>query len=347
MKNPCWYDDDNNRRKIWMERICSDDKYVDTRRRCKMYSGDRKKNTTLRCLPYFLLIGQPKSGSTSLYSRIMQHPDIISGFLKEPHWWARCRHCRYLQLPYCNSTLLPQSFTEYGDHFSYVAETLHISNKSEKERIVTGEGSQSTLWDHHWWWEYPGNENDKVPRILNAHFIRHILPDVKLLVILRNPVDRLYSDYLFFNKHQQKSVQMFNDKVTHAVHSVNNCLTKNSLRHCAYYKDMSVHVRLQIGLYAVFLKDWMDVFPRKQLLVISLDNFSTNQSVVMSKIFKFLGLRDFGTSETNSEHLNQRSRSNKRIGDMLNETRLMLEKFYKPFNKALSLLMNDTSFLWK
>ncbi|XP_060068353.1 carbohydrate sulfotransferase 15-like [Ylistrum balloti] len=338
MKNPCWYDDDNDRRTVWIEYLCSMDSGYASRL-CNLYSGNRKtKKKILRCLPYFMLIGQPKSGSTDLFKRIVQHPDVRSSISKEPHWWTRYRHCR---------EKMPHSFTEYTDYFSYVAETLHVAEKSAKMQIITGEGSQSTLWDHQWWWEYPENEDDKGPGIHNAHFIRHILPDVKLLVILRNPVERLFSEYLYFFPDEQKSVDIFNNYVTRAVHSFNTCLANNSLRHCAYKEATDVRLRLMIGLYAVFLKDWMDVFPRKQLLVISLDNYSANQSTVLSKVFKFLGLRNFESRRTKRTRFNQRRPSSRQIGDMLNETRLVLERFYRPFNKALSLLMNDTSFLWE
>ncbi len=46
----------------------------------------------LRCLPYFLILGQPKSGTTDLYRKILLHPDVTSSAMKEPHWWTRRRY---------------------------------------------------------------------------------------------------------------------------------------------------------------------------------------------------------------------------------------------------------------
>ncbi|XP_021357534.1 carbohydrate sulfotransferase 15-like [Mizuhopecten yessoensis] len=240
----------------------------------------------------------------------------------------------------------PQSFTEYIDYFNPAAEILQEANGTKRRRFITGEGSQSTLWDHTWWWWYTKNRNDEEPRLLNAHIIRHILPDVKLLVILRNPVDRLYSDYLYFSPNEKKSAKSFHNKVTRSIKDFNKCLTKKSLRHCVY-TGFTAEERLFIGLYAVYLKDWMNIYPRKQLLVLSLDEYSTNPSMAMSKIFKFLDLRDIGKVGTRTVHYNERRPSSRAVGQMLNKTRHILEQFYKPFNKELSLLMNDTRFLWQ
>ena len=56
--------------------------------------------------------------------------------------------------------------------------------------LVTVDGSPSTLWDNSNWKLLPGNINKKEPIIINAHHIRHLTPDVKILAILRNPIDR-------------------------------------------------------------------------------------------------------------------------------------------------------------
>ena len=56
--------------------------------------------------------------------------------------------------------------------------------------FVVVDGSASTLWDNFPWRSLPGNENKTEPVVLNAHHIRHLTPGVKILVILRNPIDR-------------------------------------------------------------------------------------------------------------------------------------------------------------
>lgn len=53
-----------------------------------------------------------------------------------------------------------------------------------------GDGSASTFWDNNSWYLLPGNENCSEPRVINADYIRHLNPNVKVVVILRNPADR-------------------------------------------------------------------------------------------------------------------------------------------------------------
>lgn len=46
---------------------------------------------TLRCLPYFLVIGFPKCGTTDLFERMKHHPEFIPSKMKELHWLSRYR----------------------------------------------------------------------------------------------------------------------------------------------------------------------------------------------------------------------------------------------------------------
>ncbi|XP_069137818.1 carbohydrate sulfotransferase 15-like isoform X2 [Argopecten irradians] len=336
LKNPCWYGDgdDHDRRQHWMDILCRHSN--ETRKRL---CSDRKRRTKnirlLRCLPYFMLVGQHKCGTTDLFKRIASHPDVKAGLLKEPEWFSRRRHCQYPEFKgLCN---------QYVDQFDAAAALIQNANDEQKSNFITGEGTPVTLWDHIWWWAFPENKKDEEPGLINAHFIRHLLPDVKILVILRNPVDRLYSDYLFFSPKKSKSEEEFHKKTRLSVDKFKNCLTKHSIRHCAYkinYQDLGLHG----SLYSVFLKDWMTVFPRKQFFITTLEEYSKNQTLVASEVFTFLGLR--AESGRGNTHFNSRRPSVKHMGDMYNETRRILEQFYKPFNRELAALLDDPKFLW-
>ncbi|XP_069140999.1 carbohydrate sulfotransferase 15-like [Argopecten irradians] len=240
----------------------------------------------------------------------------------------------------------PYTFTEYIDYFDLAAQMLHASNDSQRKIFITGEGSPSTLWDLSWWWQYSENKNDEDPALTNAHFVRHILPDVKLVVILRNPVDRLYSDYIFMNPKEKKSKEIFHSKASRSVRLFNDCLRKHTRRHCAYQVYFG-DLRLTIGLYAVFLEDWMAVFPRKQFFITTLDDYSKNQTGITSEIFDFLGLRAVDNGKEGETHYNRRRSSGIQAGAMLDETRQLLEQFYQPFDHALSSLLNDEKYLWR
>ena len=53
------------------------------------YRSQHGEHWRIRCLPYVYLAGVLKSGTTDLFSQLIQHPDIEPGAIKEPMWWNR------------------------------------------------------------------------------------------------------------------------------------------------------------------------------------------------------------------------------------------------------------------
>lgn len=49
-------------------------------------------------------------------------------------------------------------------------------------------------------------------------------------------------------------------------------------------------VRLQVGVYIVYLMDWLTVFSREQILVLRLEDHASNRKYTMHKVFDFLNL---------------------------------------------------------
>ena len=55
---------------------------------------------------------------------------------------------------------------------------------------ITGEASVDAAFDNTRWKEYPGNENCMEPRITNADYLHKLFPKLKVVFVVRNPVDR-------------------------------------------------------------------------------------------------------------------------------------------------------------
>ena len=113
-------------------------------------------------LPDFVIIGAMKSGTTSLYNFVIKHPTIAPAFAKELHYFSIWY--KFGELWYRSN--FP---TNLSRHYFY---------KKTNQKLLSGEASPTYLF-------YP-----TVPSRM-----KEILPDVKLIVILRNPVDRAYSHY--------------------------------------------------------------------------------------------------------------------------------------------------------
>ena len=107
-------------------------------------------------LPNFLIVGAAKSGTTSLFEYLAQHPEVYVAVCKELHYFS--------DAPYPK---LANSDKEY--------ENLFVGIINEK---AIGESSVSYLSD------------TEAPYRINK-----LLKDVKIIILLRNPVDRAYAQW--------------------------------------------------------------------------------------------------------------------------------------------------------
>lgn len=130
--------------------------------------------------PNFFIIGASKSGTTSLYHYLKQHPQIYMSPVKEPRFFAfhgeTLEIGRYDQLSRKNLRLtLSDSITEPGDY-------LALFNGVKDENAI-GEASPLYL---------------QIPQA--AVRIHQFIPHAKLLAVLRNPIDRTYSRFLMHSR---------------------------------------------------------------------------------------------------------------------------------------------------
>jgi len=128
-------------------------------------------------IPSFILIGAQKSGTTWLWNNLKQHPDVALPARKEIHFFGGVEPFR-------------KGIEWYYQHFNGLP-----LNK------VTGEASTTYLYDYLPFWDNPSGElthDHSLPCI--PELVIKELPEVKILVILRNPVSRAVSAYRHYVK---------------------------------------------------------------------------------------------------------------------------------------------------
>ncbi|CAG2250394.1 CHST15 [Mytilus edulis] len=252
----------------------------------------RDVNHSIKCLPYFMLIGIDKSGTTDLFSRITKHPEIkgnTGNQEKETKWWSWLRYGFWLRQ---NTKRRRQTFYEYISYFdSSAAHIRSTVNDQGYHNMITGDGTPMDMWDYRGWPQIPQNLNKSDPEILTPHLIRHINPDMKFIIILRNPIDRLYSDY-FFLKRGVPTSAAFDVAVNSSLQILNECNRVKSFRRCLYDAN-HIHkwvekARINVGFYSVYLLEWFKVFPRDQFLILRTEDYTKDMFNHMSKLFKFL-----------------------------------------------------------
>ena len=228
--------------------------------------------------PNFIIIGSQRCGTTSLYSYLTQHPQILSPIKKEVDFW---------------SWHFNRGINWYLSHFPPLPQGQHF---------VTGEASPSYL-----------DFSDTPSRIFS------IFPQVKLIVLLRNPVDRAISQY-----HRWVSLNWEHRSFEAAINDELERL-KNNPDHIIGEEPGNY---LSRGRYVEFLKKWLEFFPREQLLIVKSEDFYGDTALVMKQILEFLGLPEY--------YLPEYANSNPGIYSSVNESmRSWINDYFLPYNQQL------------
>lgn len=312
--------------------------YTDKSKNPCWYDGNR-----LRCVPYFYLIGATKSGTTDLLRRIYAHPDVASDMRREVHWFSRLR-------------TLGAGLRWYTSVFNSVAKAINSEIKNDgSSKKVFGEGSLGYLSDVHVWPHFTGNQGCYEPRIGIANHVRYLNPKAKIIINLREPVDRLFSTYLYTAATREKlkdpSNQKFNDLVVRAVPAYKECFKRLPVRACVYNRTLSkLHpVDVISGAYAPFLEDWLRVFPKEQVFVVKFEDYSKDMAEITKEVYKFLELPPL--SAYDYQKLKEMPVVLQNVyyktSPIQNRTIKILHDFYNPFNSRLAKMLGDNRFLWK
>ncbi|XP_053404995.1 carbohydrate sulfotransferase 15-like [Mercenaria mercenaria] len=312
---------------------------------------------TLLCLPYMYLVGAAKCGTTDLYKKISKHPHFVKPRTKENNWLCDRRF-------FGNSSL---SF--YASYFFRMIRE-RLDRESGPSNLITGDATVFNLQGARRW-KYLGQNIGKDEPVENtADYLYHLNSNTRILINVRNPVDRLWSEYLDLTRTREKSAQRFHEIVVRQVRLYNNCLKKRTLRSCMYDNDLSQLamlsyeevalkqerctvmpteiVMLRAGVYHVFIKDYLKTFPRDQVLIQRLEDIAADTEGSTRRTYKFLGfemLSDDRMKQIVTMHIiNGRKPGNLDKGQMFESTRRLLYEFYKPHNEQLSVLLNDAKY---
>ncbi|KAJ0015684.1 hypothetical protein NQD34_013974 [Periophthalmus magnuspinnatus] len=362
LKNPCWYEEyhgnlssdpyQNNFYGRYSRRFRT--VFQQLRGSFREHLVPREgKIFRLRCLPYFYIIGQPKCGTTDLYDRLRLHPEVRFTTFKEPHWWTRKRF-GLIRLSVRHDRFPVEDYLDLFDQAAHQIQgnrTGDPSTAGSKPHLIIGEASASTMWDNNAWLYVYENSTQGEPPFLVQDFVHALQPQARAIVMLRDPVERLYSDYLYFGI-SNKSAEDFHDKVSESLLLFQSCLSESSLHSCVYNTtvNQAMPVRLHIGLYIVFLMDWLSVFSPEQILVLRLEDHASNTKFTMGQVFSFLSLgplsKELESDITRNPASNTRRPADKSLGPMLPATKDLLGHFYRPFNQKLAKVLHNDSFLW-
>lgn len=126
-----------------------------------------------------------------------------------------------------------------------------------------------------------------VPERVSRH-----LPQVKLIVLLRNPIERAYSHFRHEIKHKTESLTSFEEAIKQ---ESNRILQAEKLLIAGQIEKSSAHQSysyISRGMYARQIERWLNNFPLSQMLFIKSEDFFSNPKNELAAIYKFLEVRE-------------------------------------------------------
>lgn len=156
--------------------------------------------------------------------------------------------------------------------------------------------------------------------------VRETFPGIKLILLLRNPVDRAYSQYQH-NFRNHGLAEPF-ERALITAGKLDKERTGLPLSDPAFSKKYRRFSFLARGLYIRQVEHWLRYFPMEQFLVLKSEDFFSSPAKTMGSVFAFLGLKPFTIDEF--------ARKNSYDYPPMNPvTRTELNDYFRPFNRRL------------
>lgn len=211
----------------------------------------RRLTAPLRALPDFIVIGAPRSGTTTLYRSLVLHPRVIGARSQETHFF--------------NRTATYRRGLAYYRAFFPLRRTLH------RENAITGEGTSVYMF-----------------RPNTAERIAANLPGVRLVAVLRDPAERAIASWEAFSARGEEPRPLL-EAMTDEIDELGpSSATPPDPPEVAGDEPQPAHVHK--GRYADQLARWIALFGADRLLVVFNDELFSSHQQTLDHVFEFLGL---------------------------------------------------------
>ena len=187
------------------------------------------------------IVGFPKSGTTSLHYYLNQHPDVCMSNIKEPNFFSSNE---IAELYYDNTVIKTMS--------DYIKLFDHPDNK------ILGESSVSYIY-----------YSSVAKKIFNYN------NNAKIIIILRNPIDRAFSHFLMDNRLGYCNIN-FKEVIS------------NPKKYPLFYQQY-----IDIGHYYEKLKVYIDIFKKENIKILIYEDFIKETQKYVNEVFDFLEIKRF------------------------------------------------------
>jgi sulfotransferase family protein len=249
----------------------------------------RAVSEELGTLPDFLIIGEKKCGTSFFYHLLTQHPYVEPAAKKELHFFDRLFD---------------------AESVDWYRRCFPQPSWKEGRRTITGEATP--------YMSHP----------LAPQRIAGVVPQARLIALLRNPVDRAYSDYQMRVRKGREN-RTFEEAIG-AAEKVQPPGDEGEA-----HADLAVarqHGLLSKGVYVDRLLRWSQFFPREQMLVLKSEDFFESPQETLKRAFDFLGLPEW---EPEVSKVGKKRNAGSYEEEMDPVLRRRLEEYFELHNKRL------------
>jgi hypothetical protein len=269
-------------------------------------------------LPNFFIAGAPKSGTTSLYHYLDQHPEIYMSPIKEPNYFAseirletfsdRLRQRAEQAVAPLRAYLDgPMREKRFGGQVTEWPDYLKLFSEVEGQKAI-GEASVCYLWSES-----------------AAKNIRHAIQDARIILVLRNPVEMAFSMYL----HSLRSL---------ATHHTFREAIERGLEQRGGQIDFW-HPFLDMGLYYEQVKRYLQTFPKERVRIYWYEEYQSEPALMLADVFRFLEVDPAFSPDISKHYLEAGTSQMMHPAD-----RAFLIEFYgEDIRKLAALLKRDLS----
>ncbi len=216
-------------------------------------------------LPNFLIIGAAKSGTTSLYHYLRQHPDVFMPTVKEPRFFAYVDDPPAMNGP-------GDARTNEAAGAVYTLDAYQRLFADAATESAVGEASPNYLY------------SSTAPPRIHEH-----IPNARLIAILRNPVTRAYSHFLHLVRSGREPLRDFEAALDAEPERIANGW------------EWSWHYR-RMGFYGAQIARYLDHVDPEQLTVYLFEDFKADPVGLAQDIFRELGVDDAFVPDTSMRY---------------------------------------------
>ncbi len=271
----------------------------------------------VRLLPSFFIIGERKCGTSSLFRYLVAHPNVLPGRLKEPDFFSHspdyiARHWEAYEalFPEVDGTAPVVLRWPELDARGHLYEEEVVYTRVAGRSYITGEASANTM------------------EMGRPEVVRSFLPEVKLIVLLREPVARTFSHYRMYRRFQAEGRSLgfvvgdFETDIRREMEAMRQGHAPGPL--------------LRPSLYVRHLKPWWEAFGPDRIRVWFTEHLARPDTAqrVLGEVLEYLDLPPFDGAAHVRRWYNKAPEAR-----LSKELEADLQAFFQPWNEALAALL--------